>query len=229
MTVNLAWRNAIAATDSAWFFGFDPAAETGFVEYLPLELIARFQIDYRPPQRLAPDRFTQYPAYDPLPGRLLNAFTDHMQAACKSGALPYVRAPNPAISNGTIQQVSVIAFAAWLALQGEEPSAHITAWFTTNGVATPAAPPASANKGKTPSADQSNPWPWGSHHTESLGHLEAAAQRFWVRYDPLDATTAPTNAEVSQWLQETRKVSQTKAHAIASMLRPDDLPTGPRT
>jgi hypothetical protein len=72
-------------------------------------------------------------------------------------------------------------------------------------------------------------WPWGSHHTETLGHLEAAARRYWAEnYDPSDATTAPTNATVSEWLQTDRKVSKTMADSIASMLRPDGLPTGPR-
>ena len=72
-------------------------------------------------------------------------------------------------------------------------------------------------------------WPWGNHHTELLGHLEAAARRYWAEnYDPSDATTAPINATVSEWLQMDRKVSKTMADSIASMLRPDRLPTGPR-
>ena len=72
-------------------------------------------------------------------------------------------------------------------------------------------------------------WPWGNHHTELLGHLEAAARRYWGgNYDPADATTAPTNATVSEWLQTERKISKTMADSTASMLRPDGLPTGPR-
>ena len=71
-------------------------------------------------------------------------------------------------------------------------------------------------------------WPWGSHHTETLGHLEAAARKWWVLYDPRDFTTAPTNEMVSEWLQTERGISREKARAIASMLRPDGLPTGPR-
>lgn len=72
-------------------------------------------------------------------------------------------------------------------------------------------------------------WPWGNHHTDMLGHLEAAARRYWGRnYDPLDATTAPTNATVSEWLQTERKVSRTMADSIASMLRANGLPPGPR-
>lgn len=71
-------------------------------------------------------------------------------------------------------------------------------------------------------------WPWGDHHTESLGHLEAAAKRFWTLHDPDDASTAPTNDEVADWLVNERKVSKEKARAIASILRADGLPTGPR-
>ncbi len=71
-------------------------------------------------------------------------------------------------------------------------------------------------------------WPWGDHHTKLLGHLEAAARRYWVSYDPADATTASTNATVIEWLKTERRVSGKRAEAIASMLRPDGLPTGPR-
>ncbi len=71
-------------------------------------------------------------------------------------------------------------------------------------------------------------WPWGQHHTELLGHLEAAARRFWTNYDPSDPTSANTNATVSDWLQEERKVSKNMADSIATILRADGLPTGPR-
>lgn len=71
-------------------------------------------------------------------------------------------------------------------------------------------------------------WPWGQHHTELLGHLEAAAKRFWVNHDPTDNTTAPTNQKVSEWLQSERKLSRMMADAIASILRADGLPSGPR-
>ena len=72
-------------------------------------------------------------------------------------------------------------------------------------------------------------WPWGDHHTELLGHLEAAAKRYYrVNYEPTDATTAPLNTDVSEWLTAERKVSQKMAASIASMLRPDGLATGPR-
>jgi len=79
-----------------------------------------------------------------------------------------------------------------------------------------------------PKEQVSGRWPWGDHHTELLGHLEAAARRYWQNYDPTDATTAPTNKDVAAWLVTKRKVSQKMAESIASMLRPDGLATGPR-
>lgn len=71
-------------------------------------------------------------------------------------------------------------------------------------------------------------WPWGAHHTKRLGHLEAAARRFWVNYDQTDPTTAPTNESVSDWLRSERKLSKAMADSMASILRADGLPTGPR-
>ena len=78
-------------------------------------------------------------------------------------------------------------------------------------------------------------WPWGNHHTKLLGHLEAAAREFWVGYDPQNAkATAPKNETVIAWLEapnvpgQRKKVSNQMASAIASILRPDNLPTGPR-
>lgn len=72
-------------------------------------------------------------------------------------------------------------------------------------------------------------WPWGSHHTEHLAHMEAAAKKFWTLYDKSDITTAPTNDMVAEWLQTQRNVSKDKAKAIASILRADGLPTGRRS
>lgn len=71
-------------------------------------------------------------------------------------------------------------------------------------------------------------WPWGDHHTELLGHVEAAAMRYWVNYDPTDSTTAPINRDVAEWLVSERNMSQKMAESIASILRADGLPTGPR-
>ena len=72
-------------------------------------------------------------------------------------------------------------------------------------------------------------WPWGDHHTEALGHLEAAARKFWgPNYDPTDPTTASTNAHVKNWLKSERRVSDNLAASIASILRDDKLRPGPR-
>ncbi len=87
---------------------------------------------------------------------------------------------------------------------------------------------ASATQETPPTPAPVSRWPWGNHHTEALGHLEAAAKRFWVNHDPTDNTTAPTNKEVAASLQAERKLSKTLAEAIASILRLDGLPTGPR-
>ena len=70
-------------------------------------------------------------------------------------------------------------------------------------------------------------WPWGSHDTKLLRDLGAAAERFWKNYDPSDPTTAPTNRWVIDWLKE-RGVSERTAGAMATILRADGLPTGPR-
>lgn len=70
-------------------------------------------------------------------------------------------------------------------------------------------------------------YPWGSHSTNLLTLLSAAAEKFWSRYDPTDPTTAPTNEQVKDWLID-RKVSMRIAEAMATILRLDGLPTGRR-
>ena len=70
-------------------------------------------------------------------------------------------------------------------------------------------------------------WPWGSHETELLRHLAAAANRCWVNYDPSDPSTAPTNAQVAEFLKG-RGVSTSMADKMATILRADGLPPGPR-
>jgi hypothetical protein len=87
-------------------------------------------------------------------------------------------------------------------------------------------PPEFPREDKSPATN--GQWPWGNHETELLKHLAAAATRFWKLYDPTDNTTAPTNKDVSSWLQTEKNVSERTAEAMASILRPDGLPTGPR-
>jgi hypothetical protein len=72
------------------------------------------------------------------------------------------------------------------------------------------------------------PWPWGSYETKSLDALAAAAARFWANYDPSDPTTAVTNAAVVEWLAREHGVANRTAGVMATILRADGLPTGPR-
>ncbi len=71
-------------------------------------------------------------------------------------------------------------------------------------------------------------WPWGDHHTEGLGHLEAAAKKWWTNFDPSEQDTAPTNSQVASWLMNERGLSKKMADSIASILRPAGLKPGRR-
>lgn len=75
-------------------------------------------------------------------------------------------------------------------------------------------------------------WPWGDHETEYLRLLGQAASKFWTLYDPADATTAPTNDQIEEWLKQQtvrgEPVSARIAGAMATILRADGLPNGPR-
>ncbi len=71
-------------------------------------------------------------------------------------------------------------------------------------------------------------WPWGSHETELLKKLSSAARQWWSTYDPEDARTAPTNNEVTAWL-ESQGVAKRVAEVMAQILRADGLATGPRS
>lgn len=77
-------------------------------------------------------------------------------------------------------------------------------------------------------------WPWGTHDTLMLGHLVAAGNHFWKpvseggNYDPERPTTAKSNKEVAAWLFK-RTNSDNISKAMATILRADNLPPGPRT
>lgn len=77
-----------------------------------------------------------------------------------------------------------------------------------------------------------NKWPWGSHETMLL-RLLAEAGQFWKpeseggNYDPTDPTTAPTNEQIEAWLEE-RGVSKKSRQVMATMLRANNMPSGPR-
>lgn len=70
-------------------------------------------------------------------------------------------------------------------------------------------------------------WPWGDHETDLLRKLAIAAEKFWKLYDPADATTAPTNQVVIDWLKA-KGVAERNAQVMATILRADGLQTGPR-
>ncbi len=70
-------------------------------------------------------------------------------------------------------------------------------------------------------------WPWGNYETELLRKLAAAADALWKNYDPEQKDTAPTNQQVSDWLQK-QGVQKRTAEAMATILRADGLPTGRR-
>jgi len=74
----------------------------------------------------------------------------------------------------------------------------------------------------------SNKWPWGSYETKLLVMTAKAAERFWKNYDPSQPDTAPTNEQVIEWLNDNNVPSGRTAGAIASILRADNLKTGPR-
>ena len=73
----------------------------------------------------------------------------------------------------------------------------------------------------------SRDWPWGSYETKLLRDLANAANRFWRNYDPSDKTTAPRGKDVANWLIEQGVTART-AEIMATILRADGLPTGPR-
>jgi len=80
---------------------------------------------------------------------------------------------------------------------------------------------------EAPQAGVGHKWPWGDYETDLLKKIAVAADRFWKNYDPSDHTTAPTNKQVIDWLI-TQNVSQRMAENMATILRVDGLPTGPR-
>ena len=82
-------------------------------------------------------------------------------------------------------------------------------------------------QGMPSSTESSGSWPWGSHETELLRHLAAAAKHLWVLYDPDDPSTAPTNEQVSNFLVD-RGVPKSMSDKMATILRPETLKSGRR-
>jgi len=76
-------------------------------------------------------------------------------------------------------------------------------------------------------------WPWGNYETELLRWLAAAAEKFWVNYDPADPSTAENSETVVAWLEAQslsggRQIANRTAQIMAQLLRADGLPMGPR-
>lgn len=70
---------------------------------------------------------------------------------------------------------------------------------------------------------------WPAHETKNLSALRAAAFIWEKNYKKGDDTTAPTNEEISRFLQGEHGIAPTLADSMATILRADDLKTGPRT
>jgi hypothetical protein len=70
-------------------------------------------------------------------------------------------------------------------------------------------------------------WPWGRHSTGALRKLAEVANKLWKDYDPDDPSSAPTNRQVIEWLTG-QGVAKRTAEVMATILRPEDLPMGPR-
>lgn len=108
-------------------------------------------------------------------------------------------------------------------MQREVELADFTAWLRMLGHETPIDFPWTARE----LVSGTFQWPWGNYQTKSLQFLALAADKFWKNYDPSDHSTAPKNDTVIAWLEK-QGVARRKAEVMASLLRADDLPTGPR-
>jgi hypothetical protein len=104
-------------------------------------------------------------------------------------------------------------------------------WAGQMGLAVPARFPGQAREDEAATATGSK-WPWGQHETRLLRALEDAG-KFWRtveeggNYDPDDPSSAPTNDQVVTFLAR-KGVSDKVARAMATILRADNLPVGPR-
>jgi hypothetical protein len=66
-----------------------------------------------------------------------------------------------------------------------------------------------------------------NYTTPQIELLNAAIKRFWSNHDPNEPDTWPTNEQVADWLIE-RGASKTKASAMASIMRSENIPSGRR-
>lgn len=101
--------------------------------------------------------------------------------------------------------------------------AHFASWLRTMRHKTPEVFPW-ASEELRPGNHQ---WPWGSHTTKNLDLMARAADKFWKHYTPSDISTAPKSQDVVAWLVDLG-MAKRAAEVVASLLRADGLPTGPR-
>ncbi len=75
-------------------------------------------------------------------------------------------------------------------------------------------------------------WPWGTYETDLLRKLHAAVERYWVKYDAGDPSTASNSDDVVDWLRSQKvggkPIAQRVSEVIAQVIRADGLRTGPR-
>lgn len=83
-------------------------------------------------------------------------------------------------------------------------------------------------KGVDNEAAAVGPWPWGEYETRDLRFIAEAVEKYWVRHDPNQVDTAPTNKTVEKWLINVKGVAASRAETMASLIRPDKLVLGRR-
>jgi hypothetical protein len=149
-------------------------------------------------------RATEDRARTPLPAKI-SELLESAKSAVGSGTF---KVAGNRDANLIQREIELSDFATWLQLIGHEtpPEFHWTPQDLENGPLL---------------------WPWGKYQTTGLRLLAGAANKYWKHYDPGDSSTAPKNAEVEAWLIE-QGISKRRAEVIASLLRADDLRTGPR-
>jgi hypothetical protein len=139
-------------------------------------------------------------------------FNDRLAIALANAGDTGALRPTKYTMDSKCWEVSLRQFAAWAHRVGWEAPPELLAMADLGG-------------GRLAEGPE---WPWGSHETKLLRYLAAAAKKFWENYDPGDPTTAPTNQQVIDWLK-TQGVAERNAEVMATILRADGLPTGPRT
>ncbi len=71
-------------------------------------------------------------------------------------------------------------------------------------------------------------WPWGEYETKNLLMLEAVVRKFWASYDRSKPNKAPMNKEIIHWLETEHGMSNNIASAVATILKAEEVKTGPR-